>query len=302
MGPQNRAESFSYYSAVPALGWRAVVLPLGEEWPELEVRIGASVDGRDFKLRRPENELDSYFPSGRLVHLTGGGIAFEGGIPLPPAVPVAAGCCVALRLAVRSSSTSRAAELRFRLEGGHHCDKLMPVGEEMRRIAESEVSGEVWSPKDADAFPSTPEGAAEGAGQCAVDANHADHLYAQQLLDRARIEAVALGAQEVGDQHLLLAIVSLGVDAAQPLAEVNPDHLRAAVQFLQPYTGVKPAIRNLRVGNRAKSVLKQARELAGASAHNEPGQQELITAIVRVNGRANAALRWLGIEPETLLS
>jgi hypothetical protein len=126
LSPANLGEAFDYYSAVPGWGWRAIAHASDGLWRAQRVVYGASHGGVAYALPEPEAAADSYFPCGREVPLREGGVAFEGGVPLPPSVQIGIGDELAVWVAVEDDTGEYRADLRFDLVENESWDALEP--------------------------------------------------------------------------------------------------------------------------------------------------------------------------------
>ncbi|MHB1416701.1 MAG: Clp protease N-terminal domain-containing protein, partial [Chloroflexota bacterium] len=233
LSPANLGEAFDYYSAIPGWGWRAIVYSVGARWQPESLTLGASLGVQDFALAEPEEGTEPYFPGGRAVNLKGGGTAFEGGIPLPPANPPDLGSTVAVWLTVRDGNEIFGAELRFSLRENESWDALLPSDAVVRPRNLAAAAARVWSPAEeavhwtAAEVPAYTEPARPGLpAQLSVPL--------QRVVALAGREAQRLSRGATDPEALLLGLLAEGSEpAAQVLqqAGVGLPEVRAAVEF-----------------------------------------------------------------------
>jgi ATP-dependent Clp protease ATP-binding subunit ClpC len=121
---------------------------------------------------------------------------------------------------------------------------------------------------------------------------------ARTLLDRARKDAGGLGADYVGTEHLLLALLADRGPAGRALAAIGVDtgEVRERAAAVRP-----PAVPVGRSGltTRADRVLELAEEVAEERGQREPGARDVLVALVRGDGGPGARiLRDLGVSSE----
>jgi ATP-dependent Clp protease ATP-binding subunit ClpC len=118
------------------------------------------------------------------------------------------------------------------------------------------------------------------------------------LLDRAREEAGGLGADYVGTEHLLLALLSDRGPAGKALGAlgVSADDVRERAAAVRPPAG--PVSRS-GLTARAERVLELSEELAEERGAGQPDERDVLVALVRGDGGPGARiLRDLGVSSE----
>ena len=118
------------------------------------------------------------------------------------------------------------------------------------------------------------------------------------MIDRAREEARALGADYVGTEHLLLALLADGGVAGAALAAVgvDADEVRGRARAVRPPV---PPVGRSGLTTRAARVLELAEEVAEERGEREPGARDVLVALVRGDGGPGARiLRDLGVSSE----
>jgi len=118
------------------------------------------------------------------------------------------------------------------------------------------------------------------------------------VIDRAREEARALGADYVGTEHLLLALLSDGGVAGAALAAVgvDADEVRERARAVRPPV---PPVGRSGLTTRATRVLELSEEVAEERGGREPGSGDVLVALVRGDGGPGARiLRDLGVSAE----
>jgi ATP-dependent Clp protease ATP-binding subunit ClpC len=118
------------------------------------------------------------------------------------------------------------------------------------------------------------------------------------LVDRARKAAGGLGADYVGTEHLLLALLADRGPAGRALAEmgVRADEVRERAAAVRP-----PAVPVGRSGltTRADRVLELAEEVAEERGERAPAARDVLVALVRGDGGPGARiLRDLGVSSD----
>ncbi len=299
--PTNLGEAFDYYSAVPGWGWRAVVYRADGAWQVERIALGASLADIDFAVPDPEGELDSYFPCGRVVALAEGGIAFEGGVALPPQMLPKLGDEVAVWLSVEDTGGTYGAELRFLLQENERWDGLEPSTWRAgpRRAAPTK---HVWSPADEPLYrrPGLAAGYVEPP-RIGLPTELSDG--ARQALDLARAEAHRLGREQLGSEDLLVGLLGAQQGkAAQALRAVGVGlpEVRAAVAFLrtsQLGQAASSAGSLLPSADKALQLSADEARRAGAS-RIETGH--LLLGLLRQCGAAVEVLTWLGVDAQRL--
>ena len=118
------------------------------------------------------------------------------------------------------------------------------------------------------------------------------------MIDRAREEARTLGADYVGTEHLLLALLADGGVAGAALAAVgvDADEVRGRAGAVRPPV---PPVGRSGLTTRAARVLELAEEVAEERGEREPGARDVLVALVRGDGGPGARiLRDLGVSSE----
>jgi ATP-dependent Clp protease ATP-binding subunit ClpC len=118
------------------------------------------------------------------------------------------------------------------------------------------------------------------------------------VIDRAREEARALGADYVGTEHLLLALLADGGVAGAALAAVgvDADEVRGRARAVRPPV---PPVGRSGLTTRAARVLELAEEVAEERGGREPAPRDVLVALVRGDGGPGARiLRDLGVSAE----
>ena len=118
------------------------------------------------------------------------------------------------------------------------------------------------------------------------------------MIDRAREEARDLGADYVGTEHLLLALLSDGGLAGAALAAVGVDagEVRERAQAVRPPI---PPVGRSGLTTRAERVLELSEEVAEERGGREPESRDVLVALVRGDGGPGARiLRDLGVSAE----
>jgi ATP-dependent Clp protease ATP-binding subunit ClpC len=121
---------------------------------------------------------------------------------------------------------------------------------------------------------------------------------ARSLLDRARDEARGLGADYVGTEHLLMALLADGGPAGKALAAVGvkADAVRERAAAVRP--PVEPVGRS-GLTTRTERVLELSEELAEGRGLRVPEARDVLVALVRGDGGPGARiLRDLGVSSE----
>lgn len=299
LSPSNLGEAFDYYSAVPGWGWRAIAHAADGEWKANRVVFGASRGDEHYALIEPESPADSYFPAGEAVSLIGGGVAFEGGVALPPGSWPAITDVVSVWLQVEDERGTHGAGLRFGLRENESWDALCPDSPVATEMVHPLPSLRWWSPFDERIQPS--------AGDEPIYAEPARpgivttlEPATQALLDTAQEEAKRLGRAVVGGEDLLLGLLRLDTDPATlALAKhgVTLPAARAAVEFL--------SLGRAGAGGMGEGMLpegKKALQLAGDEARRLGDKtlapRHVLLGLLRQNGTAVRAINWLGVDDE----
>ena len=118
------------------------------------------------------------------------------------------------------------------------------------------------------------------------------------MIDRAREEARALGADYVGTEHLLLALLADGGVAGAALAAlgVDADEVRGRAGAVRAPV---PPVGRSGLTTRAARVLELAEEVAEERGGREPAPRDVLVALVRGDGGPGARiLRDLGVSAE----
>jgi ATP-dependent Clp protease ATP-binding subunit ClpC len=118
------------------------------------------------------------------------------------------------------------------------------------------------------------------------------------VIDRARVEARDLGADYIGTEHLLLALVADDGVAGRALAAigVSAEEVRERAAAVRP-----PAVPvgRSRLTARAARVLELAGELANERGVRGPEARDVLVALVRGDGGPGARiLRDLGVSSQ----
>jgi ATP-dependent Clp protease ATP-binding subunit ClpC len=118
------------------------------------------------------------------------------------------------------------------------------------------------------------------------------------VIDRAREEARALGADYVGTEHLLLALLSDGGVAGTALAALGVDAgaVRERAAAVRPPV---PPVGRSGLTTRAERVLELSGEVAEERGGRRPESRDVLVALVRGDGGPGARiLRDLGVSAE----
>ena len=118
------------------------------------------------------------------------------------------------------------------------------------------------------------------------------------MIDRARDEARGLGADYVGTEHLLLALLADGGVAGSALAAVGvaTEAVRERAAAVRPPV---PPVGRSGLTTRAERVLELAEELAEERGRRQPESRDVLVALVRGDGGPGARiLRDLGVSSE----
>jgi ATP-dependent Clp protease ATP-binding subunit ClpC len=118
------------------------------------------------------------------------------------------------------------------------------------------------------------------------------------VIDRARDEARGLGADYVGTEHLLLALLADGGVAGSALAAVGvaTEAVRERAAAVRPPV---PPVGRSGLTTRAERVLELAEELAEERGRRQPESRDVLVALVRGDGGPGARiLRDLGVSSE----
>lgn len=303
LSPANLGEAFDYYSAVPGWGWRAIAYHAQGRWAAARVGFGGANAEADFALAEPEGETGSYFPCGRAVELVGGGVAFEGGIPLPPQHLPGLGDEVAVWVDIMEEGASFAAELRFRLAENDSWDGLEPAAVMVVARSERGRQARVWSPAEEPAQRRPGPVRYLEPPREGLPTARSDRV--EQIIRLAGEEARRLRREEPGSEDLLLAILREEESAAaRALRRVGVEltEARAAVQFL--HTGQLGQLPVPRAGllPSAEKALQLAADEARRRGSDRLEPEHLLLGLLRQRGVAVEALAWLGIEPEDIRS
>ena len=124
-----------------------------------------------------------------------------------------------------------------------------------------------------------------------------------QALRFARDEAVRLGHDSVGTEHILLGLIRLGRGvAANVLEKMNCD-LEAVRSYIEKQVGQgaeKPAAENITLNPHAKKIIEVASQEARALDHRYIGTEHLLLALLREGDSvAGNVLKGLGLNLET---
>jgi hypothetical protein len=301
LSPANLGEAFDYYSAVPGWGWRAIVQTRDGAWRARRVIYGASHRGVAYALPEPEAAADSYFPCGREVPLKEGGMAFEGGVPLPPSVQIGIGDKLAVWVAVEDDSGEYRADLRFDLVENESWDALEPSGIAVVASDQRTSSARSWTPTDSRASASEPQERPYSAPERpAFEARLSDET--SLVLSYAREEARRLRKVGVASEDLLLGLLRLPLDAAALAlsgAGVTLAEARAAVEFFGP-TEAPPAGGVDETAPSARKVLLLAGDEAQREGTDSVRPSHVLLGLLRQKGVAVSVLTWLGLEAHDL--
>lgn len=118
------------------------------------------------------------------------------------------------------------------------------------------------------------------------------------MIDRGREEARSLGADYVGTEHLLLALLADGGVAGKALAAVGVDagEVRERAAAVRPPI---PPVGRSGLTTRAERVLELSEEVAEERGGREPESRDVLVALVRGDGGPGARiLRDLGVSAE----
>lgn len=118
------------------------------------------------------------------------------------------------------------------------------------------------------------------------------------MIDRAREEARALGADYVGTEHVLLALLSDGGVAGAALAALGVDAgtVRERAAAVRPPV---PPVGRSGLTTRAERVLELSEEVAEERGGRRPESRDVLVALVRGDGGPGARiLRDLGVSAE----
>lgn len=122
-----------------------------------------------------------------------------------------------------------------------------------------------------------------------------------RILQYAREEAAAVGADELGSEHILLAILRADdVPAAQPLLEAGVSLLRARSHVDGASTPGKLFRRQPAAGDLRALLEAPARAVRARGGHRIEVEDLLIGALEDPRGGAARALRAMGIEPDEI--
>ncbi len=301
LSPANLGEAFDYYSAVPGWGWRAIVYRADGPWQAESIALGASLAAVDFAVPNPEGEMDSYFPCGRVVPLADGGVAFEGGVALPPQTLPRLGDEVAVWLGVADASGTYAAALRFRLAENESWDGLEPTDLRAEPHRPAAIR-RVWSPGDEPLY----RRAGATAGYVEPPRSGLPTELgegAREALALARAEAHRLRREQPGSEDLLVALLRQQQGkAAQALREVGlglPE-VRAAVEFLRTSQLGQVATSAGSLLPSADKALQLAADEARRAGAAQVETSHLLLGLLRQRGAAVEALSWLGVNMQRL--
>lgn len=123
---------------------------------------------------------------------------------------------------------------------------------------------------------------------------------ARQVVMRAQKEAHALGAHEIGSEHLLLGLAAVergtasralaadGVDLERLRSEVGGEPVREPARGRLPFT------------KEARDVLEASLREALALKHNWIGSEHVLLALLSAGGRPVELLEKLGVTPDAL--
>jgi ATP-dependent Clp protease ATP-binding subunit ClpC len=120
------------------------------------------------------------------------------------------------------------------------------------------------------------------------------------VIDRAREEARGLGADYVGTEHLLLALLADGGVAGTALAAVgvSGDEVRERAAAVRPPV---PPVGRSGLTTRADRVLELSEEVAEERGGRQPQSRDVLVALMRGDGGPGARiLRDLGVSAEQL--
>jgi ATP-dependent Clp protease ATP-binding subunit ClpC len=118
------------------------------------------------------------------------------------------------------------------------------------------------------------------------------------VIDRAREEARGLGADYVGTEHLLLALLSDDGVAGRALAAVgvSGDEVRERAKAVRAPV---PPVGRSGLTTRAARVLELSEEVAEERGGSRPESRDVLVALVRGDGGPGARiLRDLGVSAE----
>ncbi|HEX2211476.1 MAG TPA: Clp protease N-terminal domain-containing protein [Longimicrobium sp.] len=121
----------------------------------------------------------------------------------------------------------------------------------------------------------------------------------RDLPRQARMEAISLGHDYVGPEHVLLALARLGADAFAR-AGIDPTVLRERLHAALPRGSTPPPARDLPFTSRTRKVIDLAAREAQAAGRSV-GAVDVLTAILTEEGNPGAAvLRELGVTADAL--
>jgi ATP-dependent Clp protease ATP-binding subunit ClpC len=126
------------------------------------------------------------------------------------------------------------------------------------------------------------------------------------LMDLANEEAISLGQQNIGTEHLLLALSDQpGTPAARALASrgVSRQALRGALHQVTQIGPASGSSGKLPQSLEVKKAIEYAVEEARALGHTHVGPEHLLLGLMRVSGGiAVRVLEVLGVIPEDMRS
>jgi ATP-dependent Clp protease ATP-binding subunit ClpA len=121
---------------------------------------------------------------------------------------------------------------------------------------------------------------------------------AGRVLQHAREQAAALGAGEVGGEHVLLGALRAGVPAADALG-VTPDRVRMHVEGMAPHRRL--FLRAGDVNPAPRALLAAAADAARARRSRRIEAEDLLlAALAEPAGTAGRTLRALGADPDAV--
>jgi Clp amino terminal domain, pathogenicity island component len=165
-----------------------------------------------------------------------------------------------------------------------------------RFVAEARAAGVSWT-EIGRLFGTSKQAAQQRYGRSALAAGWA--AAAQEALDRAAVEARALGHAHVGTEHVLLALASSdGGNAPAVLRELGVARERMLATPCMQAGAAEPPPAVLPLMPRLKQALEHGRRIADGLGADAAGTEHLLAGIVAVqDSMAVEILRRLGVRP-----